>query len=64
MAHNKHQKTEMLFMRVSPELKAQFMDLATELDLSASDALRELVKGFVAGTITITPRRTQFNYPT
>lgn len=62
--HIKHPKTEMIFARVSAELKVEFLELADKLDLTASDTLRELIKGFVDGSITITERRARHHYPT
>lgn len=62
--HPKHPKTDMIFARVSPELKVEFLELADKLDLSTSDIVRELIKGFVDGSITLTPRRAIHHYPT
>lgn len=52
---SKHPKTEMVSARVSPEAKTKLAELAAEMDLTASDVVRELVMGFCEGRVTIIP---------
>lgn len=52
-------KSEMLFTRLSPAVKAKFIELATELGLTGSDVLRLLVDALIDGRVTIIPPTTQ-----
>ena len=48
-------KSEMLFVRVSPEAKMRFTERAARFDMTASELVRELVTGFIEGRVTIVP---------
>lgn len=52
---SRHPKTEMASARISPEAKTKLTELAAQMDLTASDVVRELVIGFIEGRVTITP---------
>lgn len=52
-------KDEMLFARVSSQVKTRFAKVAARLDLTASELVRELVVGFIEGRVTIIPPETK-----
>ena len=52
---SKHPKSEMVSARVTPEAKIKLVELAAQMDLGASDIVRELVMGFIEGRVTLAP---------
>ena len=48
-------KSDALYVRVTPETKKRFAEVAARYQETPSDVLRELVLGFIEGRVTILP---------
>jgi len=48
-------KTDVLYVRVTPEFKQQFIEAAARFEMAPADVVRELAQAFVEGRVTVKP---------
>lgn len=48
-------KSEAIYLRVTPETKKRFAEVAARFGFIPSEALRELVSAFIEGRLTVAP---------